>query len=171
MISVLVIAHEPLATALIHCTRHIFKQMPRQVAALDVIPDEDPQAALEAARGLATRINDGSGLIVLTDVYGATPSRIAAQLAEPFRVVVFHGVNLPMLLKALNYRRELPLEALADKIVEAAPSTLGLINPLLDAEAACRPPPPPPLPSPALPTPAPVTARPSPAARPKKTAR
>ncbi|MGE0313687.1 MAG: PTS sugar transporter subunit IIA [Lautropia sp.] len=137
MISVLVIAHEPLATALIHCTRHIFKQLPRQVAALDVVPDEDPEAALEAARGLATRINDGSGLVVLTDVYGATPSRIAAKLAEPFRVVVFHGVNLPMLLKALTYRRDLPLEALADKIVEAAPASLGLINPLLDAEAAC----------------------------------
>lgn len=136
MISVLVIAHEPLATALIHCTRHVYKELPRQVAALDVIPDEDPQAALEAARGLAARINDGSGLIVLTDLYGATPSRIATQLADPFRVVVFHGVNLPMLLKALNYRRDLPLEALADKIAESAPTTIGLINPLLEAESA-----------------------------------
>lgn len=140
MISVLVIAHEPLATALIHCTRHIYKALPRQVAALDVIPDEDPQAALEAARGLASRVNDGSGLVVLTDLYGATPSRIAAQLADPFRVVVFHGVNLPMLLKVLNYRRELPLEALADKVEQAAPTSLGLINPLLEAESACEKP-------------------------------
>ena len=139
MISVLVIAHEPFATALIHCTRHIYKRLPSQVAALDVIPDEDPEAAVEAARNLASRINDGSGLIVLTDLYGATPSRIAIRLAEPYRVIVFHGVNLPMLLKALNYRRNMPLEDLADKLQQSAAGSLGLVNPLMLAEAeGCR---------------------------------
>ena len=78
MISVLVVAHEPLATALIHCTRHVFGRLPSQVAALDVVPDEDPAAALQAARDLAARVNDGSGLVVLTDLFGATPARIAA---------------------------------------------------------------------------------------------
>ena len=63
MISVLVIAHEPLATALIHCTRHIYRRLPSQVAALDVFPDEDPEVALQSARDLAARINDGSGLV------------------------------------------------------------------------------------------------------------
>src|SRR5690606_18684168 len=79
MISVLVIAHEPLATALLHCTRHIYQRLPGQIAALDVLPDEDPDAALQAARDLASRINDGSGLVVLTDLFGATPARVAVQ--------------------------------------------------------------------------------------------
>ncbi len=77
MIGILVVSHEPLGTALIHCTRHIFGRMPPQLAALDVIPDEDPEAALSAARELIARINDGSGVLVLTDIFGATPSRIA----------------------------------------------------------------------------------------------
>ena len=55
MIGILVVSHEPLGTALIHCTRHIFGRMPTQLAALDVIPDEDPELALSAARELLKR--------------------------------------------------------------------------------------------------------------------
>jgi PTS system ascorbate-specific IIA component len=129
MISVLVIAHEPLATALIHCTRHIYGRLPSQVAALNVIPDEDPEAALRAARDLAARINDGSGLIVLTDLYGATPARVAVQLAEPRRVMVFHGANLPLLLKMLNYRANVSLEELATKLQASIGDSIGLVTP------------------------------------------
>ena len=131
MISVLVVAHEPLATALIHCTRHVFGRLPSQVAALDVVPDEDPAAALQAARDLAARVNDGSGLVVLTDLFGATPARIAVQLAEPRRVAVFHGVNLPLLLKLLNYRRSVPLEELVDKLEASLEASIGLVTPAM----------------------------------------
>jgi PTS system ascorbate-specific IIA component len=129
MISVLVVAHEPLATALIHCTRHVFGRLPTQVAALDVVPDEDPELALRAARELADRINDGSGLIVLTDLFGATPARVAVRLAEPRRVAVFHGANLPLLLKLLNYRQSVPLEELVDKLEAAAVACIGRVTP------------------------------------------
>ncbi|MFM8547743.1 MAG: PTS sugar transporter subunit IIA, partial [Betaproteobacteria bacterium] len=111
MIGILLVSHEPLGTALLNCTRHIFGRLPVQLAALDVIPDEDPQAALQAARELLARINDGTGALGLTDVYGATPSRIAVQLAAAGRVAVVAGVNLPLLIKALSHRRE-PLTAL-----------------------------------------------------------
>lgn len=120
MIGILVISHEPLGTSLIHCTRHIFGRMQAQLAALDVIPDEDTGEAIEAAQALCARINDGSGVLVLTDVMGATPSRIAAALAEPHRVVVVAGVNLPLLVKALTNRRGVELEALVDQLVPAA---------------------------------------------------
>lgn len=105
MIGILVVSHEPLGTALIRCTRHIYGRLPPQLAALDVIPDEDPEQACQAARELLLRINDGSGVIVFTDVYGATPSRIAQSLVKPNRVAVIAGVNLPVLVKALNNRR------------------------------------------------------------------
>jgi PTS system ascorbate-specific IIA component len=118
MIGILLVSHEPLGTALLNCTRHIFGRLPVQLAALDVVPDEDPQAALQAARELLARINDGSGVVVLTDVFGATPSRIAASLKEPERVEVLAGVNLPLLIKALSHRRE-PLDELTDKLIEA----------------------------------------------------
>jgi len=132
MIGILVVSHEPLGTALIHCTRHIFGRMPAQLAALDVIPDEDPEAALSAARELIARINDGSGVLVLTDIFGATPSRIATRLAEPHRVAVIAGVNLPLLVKALNNRRG-PLEEIAELVIGSAK------NAILEIEAERNP--------------------------------
>jgi PTS system ascorbate-specific IIA component len=134
MIGVLIISHEPLATALLHCTRHVYGRLPQQVAALDVIPDEDPEQAAASARALAERINDGSGVLVLTDVTGATPSRIAAQLAEPYRVVVVAGVNLPLLLRSLTYRRGRELEALVEKVL---PSARDAIEPVLPEVFDC----------------------------------
>lgn len=123
MIGVLVISHEPLGTALLGCTRHIFGRLPPQLAALDVIPDEDPAEATRASRELLSRINDGSGVLVFTDVFGATPSRIASALAEPNRVAVIAGVNLPVLVKALSNRR-LPLEEAKQLVMEAGRSAI-----------------------------------------------
>ncbi len=128
MIGIMVVSHEPLGTALIHCTRHIFGRLPPQLAALDVIPDEDPQVALAGARELLARINDGSGVVVLTDIYGATPSRIAQGLAVAHRVAVLAGANLPMLVKALNHRRE-PLEGMVEMLLASARGAIVEVPP------------------------------------------
>jgi len=135
MIGILVISHEPLGTALLHCTRHIFGRLPVQLAALDVIPDEDPEAALHSARELLKRINDGSGVIVLTDIFGATPARIAARLAEPNRVRVIAGVNLPILVKALTYRRG-PLEEVSERLMQGVRDTIMIIDPQTQGEGS-----------------------------------
>jgi PTS system ascorbate-specific IIA component len=129
MIGILLISHEPLGTALLHCTRHIFGRLPPQLAALDVIPDEDPEVALGSARELLKRINDGTGAIVLTDLYGATPARIAARLAEPNRITVIAGVNLPLLVKALTHRRG-PLEEVTDKLLDGVRETIRTVHAL-----------------------------------------
>jgi PTS system ascorbate-specific IIA component len=128
MIGILVISHEPLGTALLHCTRHIFGRLPAQLAALDVIPDEDPEAAYQSALELLKRINDGTGAIVLTDLYGATPARIAARLAERHRIEVIAGVNLPLLVKALTYRRG-PLDEVAGRLLEGVRESIMVIDP------------------------------------------
>jgi PTS system ascorbate-specific IIA component len=135
MIGILVVSHEPLGTALLHCTRHIFGRLPVQLAALDVIPDEDPEAALHSAKELLKRINDGSGVIVLTDIFGATPARIAARLAEPNRVLVIAGVNLPILVKALTYRRG-PLEEVSARLMQGVRDTIMTIDPQTQGEGS-----------------------------------
>ena len=128
MISVLIIAHQPLATALLGCCRHVYRGLPVQAAALDSIPDVDPDQALREARALASRINDGSGQVVLTDLYGATPSRIAMQMAVPGRVSVLYGVNLPILLKVFNYRARLPLVELESLVLRDAADGIGRVD-------------------------------------------
>jgi PTS system ascorbate-specific IIA component len=130
MIGILIISHEPLGTALLHCTRHIFGRLPSQLAALDVIPDEDPLRAEQHARDLLKRINDGSGALVLTDLWGATPSRIAGRLVEPDRVSVMTGVNLPMLVKGLNDRRLAePLPVLVERLLIGGREAVAQVPP------------------------------------------
>ncbi|UCE30561.1 MAG: hypothetical protein JSW68_10915 [Burkholderiales bacterium] len=138
MIGILVISHEPLGTALIHCTRHIFSRLPSQLAALDVIPDEDPGQALAGAQELLARINDGSGAVVLTDLFGATPSRVACRLVVPGRIAVVGGVNLPMLVRALNYRKgPMPLDQLVERIAEGGRAAIMPLELLVcDGEVA-----------------------------------
>jgi PTS system ascorbate-specific IIA component len=108
MVGLLIIAHAPLASALAQCALHVYACDPNyaqeRLRALDVPPGADAGRTLEQARALAAELRDDAGVLVLTDAYGATPGNIAAQLADPPRVAVVAGVNLPMLLRALCYR-------------------------------------------------------------------
>jgi PTS system ascorbate-specific IIA component len=85
-----------------------------QVRTLEVFQDNDPDSLLEQARETAKYINDGGGLLVLTDIYGSTPSNIANRLADNNQVEVISGINLPMLIRALNYPN-LDLKQLTEK--------------------------------------------------------
>jgi len=108
MVGILLIAHAPLAAALAAAAAHVYACAPERAGAqlrlFDVQPDADPAAAVAQARRLLGEIDTGSGVLVLTDAFGASPGNIATQLAEPGRVAVIAGVNLPMLLRALCYR-------------------------------------------------------------------
>lgn len=108
MIGVVLIAHRPLASALAAAASHVYSCAPERaedrVRVLDIEPAGDVATATAAARAMAREIDDGSGVIVLTDAFGATPGNVASQLAEPGRIAVVAGVNLPMLLRVLCYR-------------------------------------------------------------------
>ena len=108
MIGLLIVAHTPLASAFAAGASHVYSCAPEraesQVRVLDVVPDADVNATIERARQLVAEVDSGAGVLVLVDVFGATPGNVAARLAEPGRVAVVAGLNLPMLLRALCYR-------------------------------------------------------------------
>ena len=118
MTGIVVIAHAPLASALGACVEHVYSCEPgvarREVRLLDVTAGEKVEAALARARALVKEVDAGQGVLVLTDAFGATPGNVATQLAEPGRVAVVAGVNLPMLLRAVCYRAG-PLAELVTK--------------------------------------------------------
>ncbi len=136
MYGILVISHEPLGTALIRCTRHVHSnRLAPQLAALDIFADEDPQRAQTTAQELLTRINDGSGALVLTDLVGGTPARIASRLVVPFKTEVIAGVNLPMLLKAISLRREgRPLVETVEQLIASARDAIQRLEPVAISE-------------------------------------
>ncbi len=75
-----------------------------QIAQLGVAAQDDPLDALPLARDMLKLVDTGRGVLILTDIYGATPSNLALKLLEPGRIEGIAGVNLPMLLRALAYR-------------------------------------------------------------------
>lgn len=123
MIGLLVIAHAPLADALLQCARHVYGCDPGhcvQAIAFDILPKADPAQAVEQARQMCADLDCGNGVLVLADLFGGTPANIAAQLARPGQVEVLTGASVPMLLRALSYRGSLTLAQLVEKAIAGA---------------------------------------------------
>ena len=131
--SILLIAHAPLAHALRECALHVFPDCGDSVLALDVPPSERPEDSLARARALlagagldeveqalraalAPMLERGEEVLLLVDVFGATPCNVAQRLVEGVRSRVVSGVNLPMLLRAVSYRSE-PLDSVMTRAV------------------------------------------------------
>jgi mannose PTS system EIIA component len=116
MVGILIVAHGTLGESLIHCASHVLGTRPMQLMQIGITVHDDPQQILPQAMKLVRQLDQGAGVLVLTDVYGATPSNIAANLLDPGRVEGVAGVNLPMLVRALTYRQE-PLKIVVGKAI------------------------------------------------------
>ena len=104
-IGILIIAHAPLASALRACVLHVFPEVEHSLCALDVTANEPPEDTLATARIMVDQL-DAPGVLVLTDVFGATPCNVAQKLVDGVHSKLVAGVNLPMLLRTVNYRHE-----------------------------------------------------------------
>lgn len=104
MIGLFLVTHTTYGESLIQCACHVLNKRPAQIAQLGVSPQDDPLDILPLAHQLLGVVDSGRGVLVMTDVYGATPANIALKLLEPGRIEGIAGVNLPMLLRALTYR-------------------------------------------------------------------
>jgi len=116
--AVLLIAHAPLASALLSVAGHCYEEKGHLFEAIDVEPTMSPEAVESLARAALARLN-ASEVLVLTDVFGATPCNVAQRLADGVNVRVVAGVNVPMLWRSLCYLGE-PLDALVARAVSGA---------------------------------------------------
>ena len=119
MNAILIIAHAPLAHALRQCALHVFPDCGQHVSAIDVQPNLPPEETLSMARiamDQLSRVQGVKGVLVLTDIFGATPSNVAQKLVDGATSRLITGVNLPMLLRAVSYRSE-TLDALVSRAV------------------------------------------------------
>lgn len=111
-VGLLLVTHEGVGTALRGVAERLLNPLPMRIEVLEVPFDAVPDAVLPGASAALRRADAGTGVLVLTDVYGATPANLAtrlAQLGTPVRRV--SGLSLPMLLRVLNYA-ELALDDL-----------------------------------------------------------
>lgn len=122
MAGILIIAHAPLATALKAAAAHAFPEAAARVEALDVsaqwAPDEAEARARELLEQALSRA-DRREVLILSDVFGATPSNIAQRLANGSNVKLVTGANVPMVWRAINYAAE-PIEQLVARALAGA---------------------------------------------------
>jgi PTS system mannose-specific IIA component len=116
MIGILIIAHGGFGESLLECAKHVIGNEPRQVAYLAVTNHDDPDHLLPVAQNLVAKLNEGDGVLVLSDMYGATPCNIVSKLLIPGVVEGVAGVNMPMIVRTMTYRHE-SLMALVEKAV------------------------------------------------------
>jgi PTS system mannose-specific IIA component len=121
MAGIVIVARTPIASAMLSFAEHTFGVVPERVRAVDIPPHEDTKASFDRVMKAAYGVNTGNGVLILTDVMGATPANVASKLEAlgPLSglnapVVVLVGLNLPMLMRCISHRAE-SLEDLAQK--------------------------------------------------------
>ncbi|WP_374402998.1 PTS sugar transporter subunit IIA [Niveibacterium sp.] len=133
MLGIFLVTHGTLGESLIQCACHVLNRRPAQIAQLGVSAADDPLDALPTARALMQTVDSGDGVIVLTDIYGATPSNIALKLLKPGVVEGLAGANLPMLLRILTYRQKNDIHTVITKAI--AGGCDGVLHMKVDRDA------------------------------------
>jgi PTS system ascorbate-specific IIA component len=116
LIGILIVAHDSLGDSLAAAVAHVLGGRPPQFEVLGVHATDDPQQLLPVARLQVERLDCGDGVLVFSDIYGATPCNLACKLLEPGRVEGVAGVSLPMLVRAVTYRAK-DMETMVRKAV------------------------------------------------------
>jgi PTS system ascorbate-specific IIA component len=112
MIGIILVAHQPLGSALAAVVQHVLGTV-QQLSVVDVIADTPIEKIRQQLEETVAQVDTGEGVLILTDLYGATPANVASPLTSA-HVKVVTGVSLPMLLRAVTYRAE-SLERVAEK--------------------------------------------------------
>ena len=116
MIGILIIAHDTLGDSLVQAVTHVLGARPPQFEAFAVRAGDDPLLLLPRAREAVRRLDDGDGVLVVSDIFGATPCNLACKLLQAGRVEGMAGASLPMLVRAFTYRTR-GMETLLKKAV------------------------------------------------------
>ena len=125
MIGILLITHGTLGESLVQNVCHVLNTRPPLLAQLGVSAQDDPLDILPLARILVNEVDEGDGVLILSDILGATPANLTLKLLDPGRIEGVTGVSLPMILRALTYRKN-EMKILVQKAVSGGRD--GVIN-------------------------------------------
>lgn len=130
MIGVVVVTHGRLAEEFIAALEHVVGEQ-EQMRYVCIGPDDDMEMRRQDVMAKVNEVNDGSGVAILTDMFGGTPSNLAISIMDKVRVEVLAGVNLPMLIKLASLRDTNNLEAAVVGAQEAGRKYINVASQLL----------------------------------------
>jgi mannose PTS system EIIA component len=134
MIGVVVVTHGQLATELVNAAETIVGDLPT-FAAVSIGWHEDVQDARSEIAAAIARVQGAEGVLIVTDMFGGTPSNLGITFLEPNRVEVVTGVNLPMLIKAANLREQTDLSGVARTLREHGRNAIWVASDLLKTQS------------------------------------
>ncbi len=122
-VGVLIITHNRIGAELLDTANRMLGKCPLAANVLSVAPNCDPDALVQRAQLLLESLDQGDGVLIMTDVYGSTPGNIARDLHPRNDLRIVSGINLPMLVRVLNYPH-LSLESLVEKAVSGGQNAI-----------------------------------------------
>lgn len=129
-VGLLIITHAPFGAATLEAASSTFGPLPMQVKVMDIATDSDLEQEKQRAGALLKELDQGDGVLLLTDLYGATPSNIASGLIHEGKLrILVSGLNLAMLIRIMNYSDE-TLQELADRAVSGGHNGIFVYPPL-----------------------------------------
>jgi len=131
MVGVVVVTHCHLAEELIAAAQLVVGEELKQFQPVPIDPKETSDQIREKIIAAIRKVDGGQGVLILTDMYGGTPSNISLSFLEEKKIEVITGVNLPMLLKLATYTDEMTLEALAAFITDYGQRNINLASDVL----------------------------------------
>jgi PTS system mannose-specific IIA component len=136
-VGLMLVTHQNLGETLLQTARSMLGELPMECEALAMSLHDDPDRVQAVGQQRLERMDSGSGVLILTDIFGSTPSNVASRLARAPGRRVIAGVNLPMLIRILNYR-DLPLTELVNKALSGGHDGILLCDQEpCDAAARC----------------------------------
>jgi mannose PTS system EIIA component len=130
MIGLVLVTHGRLAEEFIAATEHVVGPQ-RNVRAISIGPDDDMEQRRQDILAAAEAVDEGEGVIVLTDMFGGTPSNLAISIMDKAQIEVIAGVNLPMLIKLASVRATEPLHQAVASAQEAGRKYINVASTLL----------------------------------------
>ncbi|MDX2144115.1 MAG: PTS sugar transporter subunit IIA [Rhodospirillaceae bacterium] len=130
MIGLVLVTHGRLAAELVSAMEHVVGPQ-TQVAAVCIGPDDDMERRRQDILKAVESVNAGSGVVVLTDMFGGTPSNLAISIMENAPVEVIAGVNLPMLIKLASVRATEKLQDAVNQAQDAGRKYINVASALL----------------------------------------
>ncbi|MDE0993768.1 MAG: PTS sugar transporter subunit IIA [Rhodospirillales bacterium] len=130
MIGLVLVTHGRLAEELISALEHVVGPQ-TNVTAVCIGPDDDMEVRRSEILGSAIKANEGDGAVVLTDMFGGTPSNLAISIMDKAKIEVIAGVNLPMLIKLASVREKETLEQAIVSAQEAGRKYINIASQLL----------------------------------------
>ena len=134
MIGIVLVTHGRLAEELVAAMEHVVGPQ-NAVASICIGPDDDMEERRQEILESIAKVDDGAGVVLLTDMFGGTPSNLAISVIEKANVEVIAGVNLPMLIKLASVRSESALKAAAIQAQDAGRKYINIASELLGTES------------------------------------